>query len=549
MVANALWIRVSFLPMVVLTVAVWAADASAQDPASTATPPQDAAAEAQPGQQITGDELNAMLSNAEELLRQGDFAQAALEFGRAIEPSSGFFNQGVALFFVRAYTGQGRALAGLQEYEDALEAFKQVLDLYENYAQALIGRGYVYLEMNQPDSALADFEKAMKNSRTPEDVLEASFGLGKSQVLVGDFLGGIKNLSRVIAQGQNTHMAEAYRLRGVSQGQLDRFAAAADDLRQAIAADPEEHEGYFQMGVLNLRQKEYQAAIDEFARAIEKYTPPPGGEDQPYTQGRLVKSSAHIELGKAATDEATRKAAYQAAIDEAQTLYNSVDEESRYTASIRAAALLSRGIGERMLGQLSTAIRTFSQTLELNPAISEAYFRRGICLLAIGEERMAIADFTQAAAINFEDPRNNLWEGFVYAKMGDYHEAIRAYGDAIAASDRFTPAYINRGLAYMVLGDFDKAVADFNEALRVEPTNGDYYFKRGVAYLHLGDLQRAADSLASAIEYAPAHRDAYRYLGDVMQRLGRTELANQYRQRAAELEPQPGAQAPPSTTN
>jgi tetratricopeptide (TPR) repeat protein len=125
--------------------------------------------------------------------------------------------------------------------------------------------------------------------------------------------------------------------------------------------------------------------------------------------------------------------------------------------------------------------------------------------------------------------------------MGNYHEAIRAYGDAIAASDRYTPAYVNRGLAYMMLGDFEKAIADFNDALRIEPTKGDYYFKRGVAYVQAGDLEKGTDSLASAIRFDPNHRDAYRHMADVLERLGRGELAEQYRQKASELESQRSA--------
>ena len=99
---------------------------------------------------------------------------------------------------------------------------------------------------------------------------------------------------------------------------------------------------------------------------------------------------------------------------------------------------------QHTLGKYGEAVRSFSQAIEANPELGDAYFRRGICFHNLGEEKMAISDFEQAAHITFDDPRCNLWEGFTYAKMGEYNQAIRAYGDAIAASDRYTPAYANR---------------------------------------------------------------------------------------------------------
>ena len=150
---------------------------------------------------------------------------------------------------------------------------------------------------------------------------------------------------------------------------------------------------------------------------------------------------------------------------------------------------------------------------------------------------MAISDFESAAHLVAGDPRANLWEGFTYAKLGDYQQALRAYGDAIAASDRFTPAYYNRGLAYMMLGNYKKAIADFNDAIRLEPANAEYYFKRGLAYEQMGDKQKASESFSAAIEFDKNHAGAHRHMADAMQRLGRTELATQYRQQADKLAP------------
>ena len=87
----------------------------------------------------------------------------------------------------------------------------------------------------------------------------------------------------------------------------------------------------------------------------------------------------------------------------------------------------------------------------------------------------------------------------------------------------------------MKLGQYDKAVADFNEAIRLNPTEAEHYFKRGLAYKELRELEKASNSFASAIEKNDEHAGAYRHMALTQQALGRTELANEYRQKAEAL--------------
>jgi tetratricopeptide (TPR) repeat protein len=301
--------------------------------------------------------------------------------------------------------------------------------------------------------------------------------------------------------------------------------------------NPDDHETYFTLGIVYLRAEDYQHAVEQLAKAIEHYKPKAGQEDLPYVQGYLTLATAYIELGKTTKDEAARKAAYHSAIATGDKLLKQLDTKNPQYAQAHAAALYACGVAERMLGEYGTAIKTFSQAIELNPALGDAYFRRGICFHLLGEDKMAISDFEQAAHISFDDPRANLWAGFTYAKLGDYHKALRAYGDAIAASDRYTPAYYNRGLTYMALGEYEKAIADFDEAMRLDPTKADYYFKRGVAHEKLKDYKEASESFATAIEFDNRHAGAYRHMADALQALGRTELAAEYRQKADQLAP------------
>src|SRR5207248_832955 len=133
----------------------------------------------------------------------------------------------------------------------------------------------------------------------------------------------------------------------------------------AIQLKPDDFEAYFSLGIVNLRHEDYQSAVDNFGKAIQFYKPKPGQEDQPFSQGFLVRSSTFIELGKVAKDPAAQKAAYQAGKDEAQKLIDQLEAKNPAHAKVMAEALFDRGVAERMLGQIDTAIRSLTQAIEL----------------------------------------------------------------------------------------------------------------------------------------------------------------------------------------
>jgi tetratricopeptide (TPR) repeat protein len=488
--------------------------------------------------QITKEEAQAAAEEGEQAIAAKDYEKAFAAYTKLLQyGSQDPYQRAVAVLM--GYTGRGQALGGMQEYDAAIEEFKLATDQSPNFTPALIARGQMFLEAGAAGEALPDFQAAAKQDRAN---VQAQFGLGKSYVMLGYAQQGITPLTRVItADPQN---AEAYRLRGTAHAGVLKVQEALADLQEAIALNPQDYEAYYTLALVYLREEQFDKAAEELGRAIQNYTPKPGQEEIPYMNGYLTLASTYIEHGKKINDPAAKKAAFQAAIDQSETLLKQLDERNSAYAPYRAAALHSRGVGERMQGDFGKAIKTFTEAIELNPNLAEAYFRRGICFHLIDEDKMAISDFVQSANLNVEqpDPRANLWEGFTHAKLGDYLEAVRAYGNAIAASDRYTPAFVNRGLAYMQLEEFDKAVADFNEAIRLEPTQAEHYYKRGVAYARQGDHEKASASFASAIALNNKHVDAYRQMASMMQQLGRSELASEYRQKANELSPERNSQ-------
>lgn len=516
-------------------VLVFSGVAKAQDPATPAAPPA-AATDTTGTPGATEIDPKAAKEKAEAAMKAGDFQAAYAAFTDLARSGANPTTQEQANAQVDGVVGRARALAGMKENEAAIQELAQILSGDPESVPALIARGTIYLDTNSTESvqsAYADFQNALKRDRGN---LEASFGLGKALVTLGRAEEAVTPLTKVITADPKN--AEAFRLRGTGYAGQFKTKKSIEDLQQAIALNPDDYESYATLGIVHLRADEFQNAVDEFTKAIELYKPKAGQEDVPYVQGYLTLATAYTELGKNSKDEAASKAAYKSAIGECEKLLAQLDAKNPTHAQVRAAAIFSRGVAERLQGEYVPAIKSFTEALELNPEMGDAYFRRGICFHKLNEDQMAVADFERAAHIPpYDDPRYNLWAGLTHAKLGEYHKALRAYGDAIAASDRYTPAYYNRGLTYMMLGDYEKAVADFNESIRLSPSKAEYYFKRGVALQKMRDYKKASESFATAIEFDNKHAAAYRLMAEVLTAQGQNELATQYKQKADQLAP------------
>jgi tetratricopeptide (TPR) repeat protein len=359
------------------------------------------------------------------------------------------------------------------------------------------------------------------------------FGLGKAYVLLGGAQQAIKPLTYAIAADENN--AEAYRLRAQAYSGVGKYEEADEDIQKSISLNPGDYETYFALATILLREEKYAESVQAIEDAIQRFKPKIEGSEEPFAQGYLTKAAAILEVAKQEPDEKAKAELYTLALAECDKLLELTDDSPTY-ATIRSATEFRRGVCLRLLGRYGDAIAAFTEAINLNPDLAEAYFRRGICFYYMGEEDLAVLDFKQAGNIEYEDPRPRLWEGFAFAKKGDYHEAIRSYGQALAESDRYVPAFVNRGLAYMMLGENEKALVDLNAAVRLEPAEWTHYFKRGIAYERLGKRQQAADSFVNSLRFYDKYPPAYRHAADALASLGHNDLAKEYRDKAAQLE-------------
>ncbi len=491
--------------------------------------------------QETGDNLdNASMSAMEkgfQALQAEDFETARNAFNEttATAPSD-----------PRGYIGLGQALAGLDQYQEALAAFTQAYGYTSSAAPQIVAlraetqfqRGKMYMDMGNQfiGTALPDLQFAYGNN--PDDIRYA-FQLGKAYAIASPFNEGAGAQAEPLLTTyleQYPDDAEALRLRGTAYASMNKLDEAFADLNRAMQLAPEDYQAYLAAATVHMSQEDYEQAASLLEKAIENYTPEEGQEDQPFAQGYLTLAAVYEEMGKKSDDPEIQKASYTKSVDTCSKLLDQL-EEGNATAATRAAALFRQGIGYRLLGSFGPAVKVLTDAIDINPEMGEAYFRRAICFVEMGEEGLAARDLKDAQALLFGDARPHLWEGITYARSGEYRDAIRSYNAAISFSNRYVDPYRNRAHAYFQLGDFDNAIESFNECIRLQPANPDYYFKRGLCFQNLGNMDDAVLSYINALQFNENFAPAYDALIPVLEQQGRGDLAGQYRAKRAKLAP------------
>jgi len=124
---------------------------------------------------------------------------------------------------------------------------------------------------------------------------------------------------------------------------------------------------------------------------------------------------------------------------------------------------LLRGMANKENGNMSSAIKDFSTSIQLKPN-TEAYLKRGELYFEKGTLNMAVNDFSEAIKINPTLQAHKL-----------------------------------RGLTYLVQGSLELAIEDGAEIIRLAPNISDSYNIRMEAYAQIGKPKLAREDARRAL--------------------------------------------------
>lgn len=177
---------------------------------------------------------------------------------------------------------------------------------------------------------------------------------------------------------------------------------------------------------------------------------------------------------------------YKAAIDDFAKANSIQPNDTAALNGLIKAYTLSEGYKD--------AQRLLDETLKNYPENSEFILRQGILYNLQGDHNKAIEEFSKALSLN--PPQKItlqilLNKASAEIRLEDYTNALNDYNKAIEIDNRNPNIYNYRGLVNFKLTYYLDAVNDYNNAIDLEPESPLTYYNRGMTYLKLSEKQKA----------------------------------------------------------
>jgi Flp pilus assembly protein TadD/peroxiredoxin len=234
---------------------------------------------------------------------------------------------------------------------------------------------------------------------------------------------------------------------GVALFQHGYLEQAAESFKQVIAAKPDDAEGYYNLGTLNLRRNDLVQARSYLEQTLKL---------------RPNYPEAWNNLGMIAAQE----------------------------------------------GHPDEAVKSFQQSLLLRPAYGTALLNLGNVYRRQRSFAQAQEYLNQALAIQPDDPEVNYNLGMLYAQQGQMQQASDYLQKAIALRPDYPEALNNLGVLYVRGQDYAKAEEQFKTCIRVAPAFDQSYMNLARLYVLRNDKEEARQVLQELLHMQPQNLGA-----------------------------------------
>ena len=313
---------------------------------------------------------------------------------------------------------------------------------------------------------------------------------------------------------------------------------------QVLAADPAHTLALFRSGLLELQDRQPEAALALIARAAAA-----APDDARYQigLGQTLHALARWDEAACAYRRALRSdpdcADAQFALGVVLQLGGQLSQAAeayRRARALRpddAAVLGNWGAVLRELGQIDQAVEVLRSALAIEPMASAHAINLAIALGQRREFGAAESLLRETLARDPNQPEAQFNLANTLRGLGRPHEAISHYQNAVALRPDHADALNNLGNAYKELGDYSAAMAAFEAALRVRPDHLAALNNLGCLLRTLGRIDAAEDMLRRGLAIDPRHAALHDNLGNVLKDAGEIDEAVECFRRALDIEP------------
>lgn len=391
-----------------------------------------------------------------------------------------------------------------------------------------IERGVRYLDAEQYDLALAEFQTIRKEFATSESVGSLA------ECYIGIVHQELNNLSEAVT-AYNTALAlkapqdvhgTAHLHLGIVYKTQGELTDAENHLRQALTLLPENSEAHIHLGDVYVLQHRLNAAENAYRRGIRLN---PNHTESYYGLGRVSELQNRLQQAMAYYDAALERNQYFA-----QAHYRRALTYRQLGNSEEAAAAMTQF---QHLKTYEDTVHQFREALYINPNLPMLYIKLGELHEDYNNLTGAIRVYEVATQVHPTYLPAHIHLGEIYIKQRAFEKAAQVYQKASDIAPDDSQIWLKLGVIYINQQQFDPAIAAFKQATIVDSTAAEAYNNLARVYAGLGkEMQQAIDLAKQAVSLAPTARH-YDTLAYTYYRNAQYTEASEAIYRAIELAP------------
>jgi len=400
---------------------------------------------------------------------------------------------------------KSRFLLSRHDAQGAIAALRTVLRDQPNLVDAYLYLADAHTLNNEPSLAKDSLMKAVELN--PTDV-RARLALAQYSAKTGDVSAAMKMVDDILK-----HFPDNYEALGAK---YELFLAkkdvrgAQETLARLKTAYPDRPVGYYQLGLIYLNERKYEAALREFEQALSKRK----GDYQimaaivnTYVAEKKPEQAISRLNDELAKEPASRSAAYellaevyirQKKYDDAEkALHKAIEANPKWNIPYRNLANIYRSRGD-----YANATQIFQQGLGALPDDPQL-------LLSMAETYERSKDYAKAIAaydrVLTKQPVNDVAANNLAALLLDHPVDSSSLKHAKELASRFEssqqPAFRDTlGWMYYRSGELDKAIEVMGKVVKQAPNVGIFRYHLGMAYYKKGDNASAKIQLSKALD-------------------------------------------------
>lgn len=391
------------------------------------------------------------------------------------------FERGVHYLDAEQYD---RALAEFQSLQKEYALSEDIGSLAQYYI------GIVYQELNSLSEAASAYQKALALKASQEVHGNSHLHLGIVYKAQGELVLAENHFKQTLIL--LTQSAEAHIHLGDVYVLQRRFNAAEKAYREGIRLNPNHTESYYGLGRVAEMQNRLKQAMEYYDAALVR--------NRYSSQAHYRRALTYQKLGD--------KEKSETAMVQFQRLKTYEDQMHRFREAIYTnpnLPVLYIKLGElhEAYDNLAEAAQIYEVAMQVYPSYLPAYLHLGEVSIRQRALEKAVGVYEKATEIAPDNAQIQIKLGVIYINQHQFEPAIAAFKRAIAVDNTAAEAYNNLARLYAGLGkEMQQAIDLAQQAVILAPT-AKHYDTLAYTYFRNAQYAQALDAINQAISLAP----------------------------------------------